>query len=183
MTRTPPTRRMRRRERWSTRALPVVLGLWLLLGVGCGEASPPIVEGEVAPHFEAATLTGEPFDSRSLEGETVLLNFWATWCRPCLTEIPVLQKLEERDGVRVVGIAIDEHGVETVGPFVEEHGLRYTVVLGDQDLFLRFDGFGIPHTLLLGPDYRIARIYRGPVSADDLERDLAELLPAVRNRG
>ena len=167
----------------ASRVVWVVLGGSLLLGTGCGEPAPPVVEGEVAPHFEATTLAGEPFDSRSLAGDAVLLNFWATWCRPCLGEIPVLQEMEEREGLRVVGIAIDEHGAETVVPFVEEHQIRYTIVLGDQDLFLRFDGFGIPHTLLLGPDHRIVRIYRGPVSAEELERDLTELLPVVSRRG
>jgi len=167
----------------TTRAAPGILCLSLTLGTGCGEPAPAVREGEVAPHFESVTLAGEPFDSRSLEGEVVLLNFWATWCRPCLGEIPVLREMEERPGVRVVGIAIDEHGVDTVAPFVDEHDIRYTVVLGDQDLFLRFDGFAIPHTLLLDRGYRIARIYRGPVSAEELERDLVALLPAARDVG
>lgn len=174
---------MRPMSRIETRAGLGLLCLSLTLATGCGEPAPPVREGETAPHFESLTLAGDAFDSRSLEGEVVLLNFWATWCRPCLGEIPVLQEMDERAGVRVVGIAIDEHGAETVAPFVDEHDIRYTVVLGDQDLFLRFDGFAIPHTLLLDRGYRVARIYRGPVSAEELERDLAALLPAARDVG
>jgi thiol-disulfide isomerase/thioredoxin len=159
---------------------PVLIGILFLAAAllgGCGEPGASIREGELAPRFEAVTLSGETFDSRSLDGQVVLLNFWATWCRPCLGEIPILQKVEERPGVRVVGIAIDEQGAGTVAPFVADHDIRYTVVLGDQELFLRFDGFAIPHTVLLDPDHRIARIYRGPVSEEELDRDLAGLLP------
>jgi thiol-disulfide isomerase/thioredoxin len=148
---------------------PASIGVLVLVAAllgGCGEPGASVREGELAPRFEAVTLSGETFDSRSLDGQVVLLNFWATWCRPCLGEIPILQKVEERPGVRVVGIAIDEQGAETVGPFVAEHDIRY--------------GFAIPHTVLLDPDHRIARIYRGPVSEEELDRDLADLLPEVR---
>jgi hypothetical protein len=80
-----------------------------------------------------------------------------------------------REGVRVVAVALDEEGASAVEPFVEEHGLVYTVLLGNQDVFQRFSGFTIPFTLVLDGSWSVVGIYRGPVTRDDLETDLASI--------
>ncbi len=102
------------------------------------------------------------------------MNFWATWCQPCMHELPVLNELT-RDGVRVVAVALDEEGAKVVEPFVEEHGLAYTVLLGNQEVFQRFSGFAIPFTLVLDGSWTVVGIYRGPVTREDLAADLASI--------
>src|SRR5262249_7001775 len=108
----------------------------------------------------------------TLEGDIVVLNFWATWCGPCVKEIPELNEVAGGSKAKVVGIALDEDGIKTVKPFVDRFNIKYTVLLGDQDLFQRFNGFGIPYTLVLDRSQRVVKIYRGPTTREALEQDL-----------
>ena len=102
----------------------------------------------------------------------MVLNFWATWCRPCVKEIPTLNAIAGRSSARVVTIAIDDGGASVVEPFVERHGIDYTVLLGDREVFQRFNGWAIPYTLVLDSSLRIVSFRRGYVSLRSLERDL-----------
>lgn len=139
---------------------------------GGGQESGSIALGNRAPEFSLKSLEGTTVTSSSLEGEVVVLNFWATWCGPCLSEIPELKEVAASSKARVVGIALDEQGLKAVKPFVDRYGLNYTVLLGDQALFQRFHGFGIPYTLVLDRSQRVVRIYRGPTTKKLLEQDL-----------
>ena len=140
----------------------------------CGTGSNPenVVVGSHAPDFILTSLDGSTVDSESLKGDVVVLNFWATWCQPCMSEIPELKEFAAASKVRVVGIALDENGVNAVKPFVENHRINYTVLLGDEDLFQRFNGLGIPYTLVLDGSQRIVKIYRGPTTKASLDEDL-----------
>jgi peroxiredoxin len=156
-------------------ALKFSLCALLLAAVaGCGENSSPenVVVGNHAPDFELNSLDGTTVESNSLKGNVVVLNFWATWCQPCLTEIPELMEFAASSKAKVVGIALDEGGLSAVKPFVENHRINYTVLLGDQEIFQRFNGLGIPYTLVLDRSQRIVKIYRGPATKASLEEDL-----------
>lgn len=141
---------------------------------GCGaDSNPENVEvGSRVPDFSLTSLDGTTVNNESLKGSVVVLNFWATWCQPCMSEIPELKEFAADSKVKVVGIALDENGLNAVKPFVENHGINYTVLLGDEDLFQRFNGLGIPYTLVLDPSQRIVKIYRGPTTKVALEADL-----------
>lgn len=156
---------------------PLLLLLLLLAGCG-GDARQPLKIGEVAPEFTLPRLGGGEIASSALEGEVVILNFWATWCQPCLREIPVLKGFAA-EGVQVVGIALDEEGERAVRPFVERHGLAYTILLGNQEVFLSFDGLTIPYTLVLDGERRIVNYYRGPVTREALDEDIAAERPSI----
>ncbi|RMH17253.1 MAG: TlpA family protein disulfide reductase [Acidobacteria bacterium] len=159
--------------------LPAVAALGLAL-LACGAAERGRLHpGAPSPPFTLAALDGASFDSRSLAGRPAVLNFWATWCQPCWREIPELQALAREGRVAVVSIALDEEGARTVAPFVARRGIDYPVLLGDQELFRRFDGLTIPYTLLLDPAQRVARIYRGPTSRAAIEADLVEIERAL----
>ena len=152
-----------------------VAGLSMSCG-GPGSSGPgSVVIGSRAPNFSLKSLDGTTVTSSSLEGSAVVLNFWATWCGPCMKEIPDLKQVAARAGVKVVGIALDEDGLKAVKQFVERQGINYTVLLGDQDLFQRFNGYGIPYTLVLDRSQRVVKIYRGPATKEGLEEDLKSI--------
>ncbi len=142
---------------------------------GCGESGEVRV-GERAPSFRLEALDGSWVESSDFEGDIVVLNFWATWCTPCMKEIPELVELEAASAFRVVGIALDAEGAEAVRPFVERNHMNYTVLLGDEEVFQLFNGYGIPYTLVLDREQKIVRIYHGPVTRERLERDLKEIM-------
>ena len=151
----------------------------LLLGAiaGCSAESDPenVVVGNLAPGFALTSLDGSTVESDSLKGNVVVLNFWATWCQPCMSEIPELKEFAASSKVKVVGIALDENGMNAVKPFVEDHEINYTVLLGDENLFQKFNGLGIPYTLVLDQSQRIVKIYRGPTTKALLEQDLKRI--------
>jgi len=147
---------------------------------GCGgwsnSGAGTVAVGSRAPNFALKSLDGTTVTSRSLEGNIVVLNFWATWCGPCMREIPDLKQVAASSGAKVIGIALDEEGLKTVKPFAERFEIskaeNYTVLLGDQTLFRQFNGFGIPYTLVLDRTQRIVKVYRGPATKESLEQDL-----------
>ena len=157
----------------------VAVACWLAC-LGCsGEPAVPVGVGSPAPAFTLPRLEGGELASATLIGRPVILNFWATWCQPCRKEFPVLNALDRDSRVEVVTIALDEDGQRIVAPFVRREGLEYTVLLGNQEVFERFNGFTIPYTLVLDPAQTVVGTYRGPASAEDLRRDLAPFLGAA----
>lgn len=152
----------------------IFLSVVTLQACGGAQAINPenVVVGNTIPDFSVTSLEGKTIDKDSLKGEVVVLNFWASWCTPCMREIPELMDLAANSKAKVIGIALDETGFETVKPFVDAHKINYTVAVGTQDLFQQFNGAGIPYTLVLDPSQRIVKIYRGPTDRESLEADL-----------
>jgi len=80
-----------------------------------------------APSFALKNLKGEPVVLENYRGQAVLLDFWATWCKPCVKSMPALQKLHEQfaaKGFSVAGISTDENGRKAVEPFIKKHKTR-----------------------------------------------------------
>ena len=91
----------------------------------------------LAPDFHLPTLSGDSLALSSLRGQVVVLNFWATWCKPCLAEMPALEELHrtmDSLGVSVVGISVDTADPQFVSHFVERLSISYPVVMADEDL-------------------------------------------------
>ena len=150
--------------------------------LACGGAGQPekVEVGQRAPDFSLKTLDGTTVKSSSLKGDIVVLNFWATYCQPCRSEIPELNQFAAASGAKVVGISLDPEGAPTVRQYESRENLKlnYTVLLGDEEVFQRFDGVGIPYTIVLDRSQRVVSIYRGPVNRETLEQDLRKI-----NRG
>ncbi len=157
-----------------TSVLKLLVCLFVVTIAACSDTGNPedVVVGNRAPTFSLKALDGSTVTSDSLKGNPVVLNFWATWCQPCLSEIPELKQLASTSKVKIVGIALDEDGVKTIKPFVEKNGINYPVLVGDQEIFQRFNGVGIPYTLVLDSSQRIIKIYRGPTTKAAIEQDL-----------
>jgi thiol-disulfide isomerase/thioredoxin len=136
-------------------------------------ASGRVAIGSPAPDFRAAVI-GAPETFRTIadyQGEVVLINLWATWCVPCVTEMPSIQRLYDRyreAGLKVVGIAVDDPPfADRVAAFVRERGLTFEILHEgsgrvEQDYRTR----GIPATYIVGRDGRLRVIRQGATDWD-----------------
>lgn len=106
------------------------------------------------PAFELADLSGKIWKLKDLEGKALLINLWATWCGPCRSELPHLQKLyektKERSDVQVLSFNVDEEP-GLVEPFLKEHNFTFPVLLAYGFVRGLFDGYGIPQNWLIDP--------------------------------
>jgi thiol-disulfide isomerase/thioredoxin len=114
------------------------------------------------------------------KGKVRIVDFWATWGPPCRAEIPHFQALYEKyqkQGMVVVGIALDQEGAEAVQPFVESVGMTYPVLLGDARTAQAYGGVpAIPTTFVIDRGGRIYRKYEGYQERAVFEKDVQELL-------
>ena len=106
------------------------------------------------PAFELADLTGKTWRVKNLEGKSVLINVWATWCGPCNAELPHLQKLYEkvkdRSDVQIITLNIDQD-LGLVDPFVKEKGFTFPVLPAYSFVISLLDSVGIPQNWILDP--------------------------------
>ena len=122
------------------------------------------------PDVEATDLEGTVRRIREFGGQVTVLNFWATWCVPCLKEIPELVALQDSlgpAGLQVVGIAVDSGDPEDVRVFAREHGIDYPLLqVNSQWTRRHFAIFGLPVTLVVDGEGMIRRQFVGPQSLE-----------------
>jgi cytochrome c biogenesis protein CcmG/thiol:disulfide interchange protein DsbE len=161
------------------------LGVLGILGVGgllyfllARAPSSSTTEPQPAPDFTLPDVAGRKISISSFKGQVVLLDFWATWCDPCIEELPDLVRFHEAHkdkGFTIVVEAMDAEGVGVVGPFVKENKIPYPILISNGELP---DGYripGFPAAFLIDRQGMIVRRYLGPKGYDELERDLAEV--------
>jgi cytochrome c biogenesis protein CcmG/thiol:disulfide interchange protein DsbE len=165
------------------RVILVGLGLaWAILSI----ASTPAVAGDraprVAPDFTRVDLSGSSLSMRRYRGKLVLLNFWATWCAPCLTEIPTFKAWQNTygaAGLQIVGISMDDDSAPVKRAY-EKYHLNYPVAMGDTQLARSFGGvLGLPLSYLIGPDGRVVGRYQGELDVTQLEAKIKSMLPRL----
>lgn len=141
----------------------------LVLLVACS-VERPASAGEPAPDFDLELLSGERVTLASYSGRMLLVDFWATWCPPCVKEVPELNAFQAgEDDVAVLAIAIDptEHG--RLEDWASEHGVQYAIALGNVEVAQLYGAFQFPYHLLIGPDGRIVeRLMPGYHDRDEL---------------
>jgi len=134
----------------------------------------------MSPDFTRTDLDGRPLNLRSYRGRVVLLNFWATWCGPCLVEIPIFaawQNTYRAAGLQVVGVSMDDDAAPVKRVYEKDH-LNYPVAMGDAELGELFGGvLGLPLTYLIDPDGRVVGRYQGEPDLKQLEARIKSLLP------
>jgi cytochrome c biogenesis protein CcmG/thiol:disulfide interchange protein DsbE len=176
---------------------PLKLGLQALAMMGVGilasllvwnliHQTPPPRVGARAPGFSLQRLMGDgELSLASLRGKTVVLNFFASWCRPCTREAPVLERLwrrDRRDDLVVLGVDTGPDFATDGRRFVKVHGITYPVVFdpnGDVGLN-RYAVPGLPVTYVLNPQGRIVgNPVLGPVSDDGYSQEFARELKAA----
>lgn len=134
----------------------------------------------IAPDFTVVDLDGKVFRLSDLRGQPIVVNFWATWCPPCRAEIPTFIELQQKygpQGLRIVGIAMDEEGRDIVVPFVKANGINYLVALQNPDVVQRYGGVeNLPTTFYIGRDGRIVQTVTGLISPARIEDNVREVL-------
>jgi peroxiredoxin len=160
----------------------VVGGGWIVLtraqqsaGVAAGA-----VAGLAAPDFSLLTSDGRTITLSDLRGQAVIVNFWATWCPPCLEEMPTLQEVYEAyrdEGLVVLAINQDEPA-DRVARFAQQHGLTFPLLLDAEfNVTDRYQVGLLPSTFFVdraGVVYEV--IFGGPLTRASLEARVAKLL-------
>jgi thiol-disulfide isomerase/thioredoxin len=139
------------------------------------ETAAPAAAPAVAtlPDFSLANLAGEQQSIQSWPGKPLLINFWATWCGPCLREIPMLKELQaSRPDLQVVGIAIDKP--ELVTKFAADMQFNYAILVGQNEAWAAAGALGVniyalPFTIFTGSDGSILGVHTGELHAEHLE--------------
>ena len=134
--------------------------------------APASVLHQRRPDFTLPDLDGRPHRPDEWDGKVLVVNFWATWCAPCRTEIPLLIDLERRrPGVRVIGIALDR--ADAVRAFARELGIGYPILLDDlRGSTMRRYGNrvgALPFTVITGRDGVVAYVRLGELEAAELD--------------
>jgi thiol-disulfide isomerase/thioredoxin len=133
----------------------------------------PIAEPDPAPAFTLTSLDGKEVSLSDFGGEWVIVNFWATWCPPCVSEMPYLQTLADR-GLNVLGINMVETP-DVVKPFLLKYGISFPVLMDpDVNTILDYQARQLPRTVIIAPDGTIALRIAGPVEAEQLDPWLAD---------
>ena len=143
----------------------------------------PVGERRAMPELVMAQLDGGTWRTLDHRGQVVLVNYWATWCGPCWEETPGLVRLSREmgpKGLTVVGVAIDDGGREKVRKFVEEFRVPYPVVMPERLSQTEYGLEGVPTTILLDRQGRVAKTYVGAVRQRDFETDVEALLQETR---
>jgi cytochrome c biogenesis protein CcmG/thiol:disulfide interchange protein DsbE len=141
------------------------------------------VPGHLAPDFTRTDLSGSALSLSRYRGKIVLLNFWATWCAPCLAEIPkfsLWQQTYGPAGLQVLGVSMDDNSAP-VKRTLRKYGIVYPVVMGDAPLGELYGGvLGLPQSYLIDASGRIVVRYEGEPDLTQMESRIKDLLNRLR---
>lgn len=168
-------------RRMFKQVLPFCLVLILVLVLpGCGtikevvsggktENNKTLQNGDLAPDFTAELADGSTFALSEQRGKKVLLNFWATWCGPCVGEMPALERLHEEYPEELTVVAVNcQETPETVDEFIKENGYTFPIAYDESgEISQQYPTDGIPFTLIIDEEGVIQQIFLGAADADE----------------
>ncbi len=134
---------------------------------------------DTLPEFSLDTLAGTPQSIASWPGKPLLINFWATWCGPCLHEIPMLKQLQtRRTDLQVVGIAVDKR--DAVVGFAANMQFNYPILIGESGGWDAAAAFGVnvyalPFTVFTAPNGAVLGVHTGELHPEHLDNFAAVL--------
>lgn len=135
-------------------------------------AAVPAFAAAPKPQLSVKTLDGRTFDLAGQQGKWVIVNFWATWCSPCLKELPDISAFvaAHTDKVAAIGMDFEDTDKADIEKFLKTHPLSYPVAIVDVDNPPQDFGApkGLPNTFVIAPDGHLAKTFLGPLQAKDL---------------
>ncbi|MET0255186.1 MAG: TlpA disulfide reductase family protein [Luteibacter sp.] len=134
-------------------------------------AAPAIAAPAATPQLKVTTLDGKPFDLAAQRGKWVIVNYWATWCVPCIKEMPDISAfVQGRKDVTAIGLAFEDTDAKEIQAFVAKHPVAYPIA--QLDVMAPPKDFdtpkGLPTTYLIAPDGHVAQRFVGPVTGQKL---------------
>ena len=132
-----------------------------------------------APGFSLKDASGKTVGLEQFRGKVVLLNFWATWCHGCVTEIPWFMEFDKtyrNQGLAIVGISMDGDGWKAINPYVAKTGVGYSILLGNDGVAGKYGVQTMPDSYLIDRRGRLAAVYSGLVDRSNIEANIRTML-------
>jgi len=137
--------------------------------------------GQRRPDFTLSDINGTPVSASDFEGNVWLVNFWATWCTPCVEEMPMLSRLQQEysgQGVKIVGIALDDEN--RASEFAASMAISYPILVGQADVVITGRQYGnntgmLPFSVLVDTNGIIQWTHLGPLTREELEHQIQQL--------
>ncbi len=156
----------------------IILILILVIGIGVMillqskkssfdlAGKPQFKKGVRAPNFKLPDLNGKMMSLTDYRGRVVLLNIWATWCAPCVEEMPSMEKLHQElkdEKFVILAVSIDEPGAEVVRPFMKKHKLNFPALIDSAGILTQlYRTSGVPESFIIDKQGRILEEIIGP---------------------
>ena len=171
----------------------IVVGLLIALSMKGKDSSFKLVGqsrikvGSPAPNFTFPDLTGKTVSLSDYRGRLVFLNIWATWCPPCVDEMPSMEKLYNKfksDQFEILAVSVDGEGSKVVAPFMERLNLTFPALLDKKGKIKNIYGVtGIPESFIIGKNGIILKKVIGPIdwAKPDVSRFFEDLMQRSRS--
>lgn len=132
----------------------------------------------LAPNFTLETFDGEDVSLEDLEGQSVVINFWSSWCPPCRDEAPMLNQFhaetEDLDDVTLIGVAVWDRPEDSID-FMRQYNLTFTNLYDQRgSVLIDYGVYGVPETYFIGPDGTLNGKYRGPLESAEHIQELKD---------
>jgi len=140
------------------------------------DSLPGLKKGVQAPDFSLQTLDGEQVKLSDYKGEKVVLNFWATWCKPCREEMPDLQSFYSKSDSDVVILAINMDAHNDVKGFIDSYDVTFPILLDEEDeISNMYRVISLPTTYFIDENGEIDQKHIGQISYDQLEEVVEQM--------
>ncbi|MEW5852609.1 MAG: TlpA disulfide reductase family protein [Myxococcota bacterium] len=163
---------------WERMVRYVVLGgALLMVAIMASQGTQTLPTGTTAPPLSIWDTAGDPVDLAPYRGRPLLLNFWATWCGPCVSEIPELNRAHEALGkeVNIVGVMVMSGGPQEAKTGAQRLGIRYPVWVADDATAQRWQVSAVPTSFLIDGAGKVRWTANGTVDEDDIRDALQSL--------
>ena len=148
----------------------ILLGILILLQTKDSPYNPSsglqVAKGLPAPNFSLPDLDGKMVSLSDYRGKVVLLNIWATWCPPCVEEMPSMEKLYQElqaEGFEILAVSIDESGAQDVLPFMKKHKLSFPALIDSRGTLKGlYQTTGVPESFIIDKDGMLVEKVIGP---------------------